>query len=420
MRADALPLEEQWAIRTTILCGCVVIVEGYDLSVLGYVVPRLVDAWGVPAAAFTTALTAGNAGMFVGAIGGGWLGDRVGRKPVLLGCVAAFGAASLLTAFVHNTEQLAWARLATGVGLGGGIPACITLVSDASPAHRQGRLVIIMITGVVVGNLLAGVVSASMLDPYGWPSVFVVGGVAPLVLLPLIALLLPESGKLLAIRAARQREGVRTTRASVLGHGFLVATLLLWSINFLNLLTIYFVNSWLPSILRAMGATTESAILATSMFHVGAIVAAIVSGSLVGRFGIERVVAWMLLFGAACLFATGVGNFTVTTLGMFVLGFGFGTNGSQLGISALPGAIYPPEIRSTGAGWATGVGRLGNISGAVLGGVLLSLGWSSREMLLALSAAPLVSSMLMWQLGRVTRSNFQRVVATVPGAGEGR
>lgn len=420
MRVDAPPHEEQWAIRTTILCGCVVVVEGYDLSVLGYVVPRLVDAWGVPAAAFTAALTAGNVGMFVGAIACGWLGDRVGRKPVLIACVGAFGAASLLTAFVVSTEQLAWARLATGIGLGGGIPACIALVSDASAANRQGRLVIIMITGVVVGNLLAGVVSASMLDTYGWPSVFVVGGVAPLVLLPVIAMLLPESGKLLAIRAARRLAGVRTTRASLLGRDFLVLTLLLWSINFLNLLTIYFVNSWLPSIFRAMGATTESAILATSMFHVGAIIAAFVSGSLVGRFGIERVLAWMLLFGAGCLFATGVGNFTVTTLGMFVLGFGFGTNGSQLGISALPGAIYPPEIRSTGAGWATGVGRLGNISGAVLGGVLLSLGWSSREMLLALSAAPLVSSMLIWQLDRVTTSNCRRVVATVPGADEGR
>jgi AAHS family 4-hydroxybenzoate transporter-like MFS transporter len=294
-----------------------------------------------------------------------------------------------------------------------------------------------MITGVVVGNLLAGVVSAWMLEPYGWPSVFIVGGVAPLILLPLIALRLPESSKLLAVRATR-RSTDAPSPASLFGPGVIRATLLLWSINFLNLLTIYFVNSWLPSILRAMGATTESAILATSMFHVGAIVAAVVSGSLVGRFGIERVLTWMLLFGAACLVATGVGHFSVTALAMLVLGFGFGTNGSQLGISALPGAMYPPQIRSTGAGWATGVGRLGNISGAVIGGVLLGLGWSPKQMLLVLSAAPLVSSLLMWQLGkqrsrpldsayrksggpaeRPTTSNSRTAEAMPPATGEG-
>ncbi|HUE86892.1 MAG TPA: aromatic acid/H+ symport family MFS transporter [Vicinamibacterales bacterium] len=414
---------DQRILRTTILCGLVVVVEGYDLSVLGYVVPQLVDTWGMPAAAFTVALTAGNVGMFLGAVGCGWLGDRYGRKPVLLGCIGAFGVASLLTAITTDATQLAWARLATGIGLGGGIPTCIALVSDVSPPHRQGTLVIAMITGVVIGNLLAGIVSASMLEAFGWPSVFVVGGVVPILLLPIIALFLPESGKLLAIRAEAALSGQTLHRASaLLGPRFLGQTVLLWSINFLNLLTIYFVNSWLPSILRGMGATTEGAILATSMFHVGAIVAAFVSGSLVGRFGIERVLTVMLVFGGACLFVTGVANLTVTILGFFVLGFGFGTNGSQLGISALPGAIYPTEIRSTGAGWATGIGRLGNISGALLGGALLGLGWSSKEMLLALATAPLVTSLLMWQLGRRRRAEHlsARGVAAVAGEGTRR
>jgi AAHS family 4-hydroxybenzoate transporter-like MFS transporter len=410
--------DEALALRTTLLCGLVVLLEGYDLTALGYVVPQLVDAWQKPPVAFTAALTASNLGMFAGAVVCGWLGDRYGRKPVLLGSIAAFGAASLLTAFVTDTTQLALARLATGVGLGGGIPVCIALVSDVSPPHRQGTLVITMITGVVVGNLAAGIVAARMLSAFGWESVFIVGGVAPLLLLPLVALFLRESSEFRAIHmdaalaAAAASTGNRL--AALFARGSAGPTTLLWAINFLNLLTIFFVNSWLPLLLRSMGATMEGAILATSMFYIGAIVAAFVSAALVGRYGIERVITAMLLFGGICIMVTGLTTLSVVSLSVFVLGFGFGTGGSQLGISALPGAIYPTAIRSTGAGWATGVGRLGNVAGAVLGGVLLGLGWSSQQMLLALSAAPLINSILMRALGRMRASRGELIAPTVP------
>ena len=218
--------DESLALRTTLLCGLVVVLEGYDLSALGYVVPQLVEAWHMPPVAFTTALTAGNVGMFIGAVVCGWLGDRYGRKPVL---------------------------------------------------------------------------------------------------------------------------------------------------------------SWLHR-------------------RVGAIAAAFLSAALVGRYGIERILAIMLLFGGVCIMVTGLATLSVLGLSVFILGFGFGTSGSQLGISALPGAIYPTAIRSTGAGWATGVGRLGTVAGALLGGVLLGLGWSSREMLLALCSAPLINAILMRTLGGMRAS----------------
>ena len=409
--------DESLALRTTLLCGLVVVLEGYDMSALGYVVPQLVEAWHMPPVAFTTALTAGNVGMFIGAVVCGWLGDRYGRKPVLLGCLAAFGTASLLTALVTDATQLTLARLATGVGLGGGIPVCIALVSDVSPPHRQGTLVITMITGVVVGNLAAGLAAARMLSSFGWESVFIVGGVAPLLLLPLVAMFLRESPEFLAIRlgASAGTPTVSTGNRAValFATGVAGPTALLWAINFLNLLTIFFVNSWLPSMLRSMGATTQAAILATSMFHVGAIAAAFLSAALVGRYGIERVLAVMLVFGGACIMVTGLATLSVLSLSVFILGFGFGTSGSQLGISALPGAIYPTAIRSTGAGWATGIGRLGTVVGALLGGVLLGLGWSSREMLLALCSAPLINAILMRTLARMRASPRARISPAV-------
>jgi AAHS family 4-hydroxybenzoate transporter-like MFS transporter len=409
------------ALRTTLLCGLVVLLEGYDLSALGYVVPQLVGAWHTPPVAFTAALTASNLGMFAGAVVCGRLGDRYGRKPVLLGCIAAFGTASLLTAFVTGTSQLALARLATGVGLGGGIPVCIALVSDVSPPHRQGTLVITMITGVVVGNLAAGIVAAQMISSFGWESVFIVGGLAPLLLLPFAAIFLRESSEFRATRsaaaaaAAAAAEGTATastgSRAALFAPGIAGPTTLLWAINFLNLLTIFFVNSWLPLLLRNMGATPQGAILATSMFYAGAIAAAFFSAALIGRYGIERVLTVMLLFAGVCIIVSGVATLSVVSLSLFILGFGFGTGGSQLGISALPGAIYPTAIRSTGAGWATGIGRLGNVAGALLGGALLGLGWSPQQMLLALGAAPLMTSVLMWALGRLRASRPVRIQA---------
>ena len=164
--------------------------------------------------------------------------------------------------------------------------------------------------------------------------------------------------------------------------------------------------------LRTMGATPEAAILATSMFYFGAIAAAFLSAAMIGRYGIERVLAVMLLLGGVCIMVTGVAALSAVSLSLFILGFGFGTGGSQLGISALPGAIYPTAIRSTGAGWAPGIGRLGNVAGALLGGALLGLGWSPQKMLLTLGAAPLVNSILMWALGRMRASRRTQIAAT--------
>jgi MFS transporter, AAHS family, 4-hydroxybenzoate transporter len=391
-------------LRTTLLCGLVLVLEGYDLTAVGYVVPHLVGAWGKPPGAFAAALTAGNVGMFIGALLCGWLGDRYGRKPVLLGCLAGFGIASLLTCFVGTTWHLTVARLATGIGLGGGIPICIALVSDISPRQHQGTLVIVMITGVVFGNLAAGIVAAQMLSSQGWPSVFLVGGVAPLLLLPLVAIFLEETWPIVAANAGRPTpatKAVPVNRVTALfARGLATPTILLWAINFFNLLTVFFVNAWLPLMLRSMGASTETAIRAASMFYVGALVAAILSGALVGRYGIERVVAVMLAFGGGCIMIAAAVTMSIGSVAALILGFGFGTGGSQLGISALPGSLYPVAVRATGTGWATGVGRLGNVAGAAMGGVLISSGWSPREMLLALSAVPLVNATILVALRR--------------------
>ncbi len=156
-------------------------------------------------------------------------------------------------------------------------------------------------------------------------------------------------------------------------------TILLWLINFLSLLTIYFINSWLPSMLKGMGLPTSTAILAATMFQVGGIAGALGSGPLVTRYGTEKVVSAMLAMGACWLVLLGATNVTTTLLIVFIFGAGIGISAGQLGINALPGAIYPPQFRNTGSGWSLGIGRLGNIGGPLLGGQLLALGWAPKS-----------------------------------------
>jgi MFS transporter, AAHS family, 4-hydroxybenzoate transporter len=403
-------------LRITWLCALALVLEGYDIGAMGYTIPALSHAWHLRPVAFTPALTAGSVGLFAGSLLCGWLGDRFGRKTVLVGCVAMFGVMSLLTATVATSLWLTIVRFGTGIGLGGGIPTSITLLSDFSPPRKQGGLVILMTCGVTVGNVVGGIAAARLIVPFGWNSVFVVGGIAPLLLLPLIVLFLPESSAFLASRrhpheteASSIISAVPAEEKNPVGKlfsgGFAGLTTLLWTINFFSLLTIYFINSWLPSILHSAGATTQSAIITTTMYHVGGIAGAFISGATVARFGVERVFAVLLTVAAACLLLIGLTTTSILVIGCLVFGSGIGISASQLGINSLPGAMYPPAIRSTGTGWAIGVGRLGNIVGPLFGGLLLSLSWSPKHMFLALCAPVIILIWMLLVLDRVRGSH---------------
>ena len=171
---------EQLDLLVAALCGVVLLLEGYDIAAIGYAVPSIADAWQLAPSGFTPALTAGNVGLLLGSIGVGVLGDRVGRKPVLISCVAVFGAFSLLSAFAHSLVQLSALRFLTGLGLGGGIPLAIALASDFARPVRQGRLVILMSAGVPIGFTLGGLLASRLVQVFGWPAIFVVGGACAL------------------------------------------------------------------------------------------------------------------------------------------------------------------------------------------------------------------------------------------------
>ena len=213
-------------LMATLICAGVAIVDGYDITSLAFAVPLLTKQWGYDPAAFTAALTSGSLGMLVGALACGVLADRYGRKAVLMGCVALFGVASALTVLVASPGQLTFARTITGLGLGGGVPVAIALVTDISPRSRQSGLVMLMSVGMAVGGLAGGyLVSTFLIGPYGWKSIFLLGGIAPLLYLPAL-LFLPGSAR--TDMAAVGKDDFIDIIGSLFRDGYAAITLTLW------------------------------------------------------------------------------------------------------------------------------------------------------------------------------------------------
>jgi MFS transporter, AAHS family, 4-hydroxybenzoate transporter len=388
---------ERLHLRVTWLCGVVLFLEGYDIAAVGYAIPSLVDVWRVPPPGFTQALTAGNVGLLLGSLCAGLLGDRLGRKPVLLFCVAGFGIFSLLSALAGSPFQLATLRLLTGLGLGGGIPLAIALVSDFSPPLKQGRLVILMSSGVPIGVAAGGFLASQLVRGFGWPAIFIVGGILPLMMAPLLALWLPES---LATTATPRR---KSPVPALFREGLAPSTVLLWAMNLLNLLSNYFILLWMPAILHGTGVASSWAIFVTTMYGVGVILGALLTAPVVDLAGVERVLTCVLGLGALCVLSIGLFDPPFWALSVVICGAGIGIGGCQAGINSLSGSIYPPAIRSTGAGWALGAGRVGTIAGPLLGGILLGLGWRAQAIFVALSVPAFGVTLLMAALGRLRK-----------------
>jgi AAHS family 4-hydroxybenzoate transporter-like MFS transporter len=381
-------------MRVAWLCALVLLLEGYDIAAVGYVVPSLVEAWRVPPASFTTTLTAGNVGLLIGSILAGLLGDRVGRKPVLVACVSAFGVFSLASAFAASPSQLTLLRFATGLGLGGGIPIAIALTADFAAEFSKARFVMLASLGIPVGFAVTGFIARALVGSFGWSSLFVAGGLAPLMMALSLVAWLPESPSFHAAgpRPARVAALFRDVRG--------LGTAVLWAVNLLNLLTTYFLLLWTPTISRDIGVGPAAAIVATTVYSLGVVASPAAASLVVDRLGIERVLTITLTFGAVCILAIGLlqPNYTVFVALLFGAGCGVGAQG---GVNALSALIYSSDIRATGAGWALGFGRVGGILGPLLGGLLLSLGLSAHEIFAFAAVPAFAAAASMAWLGRV-------------------
>jgi AAHS family 4-hydroxybenzoate transporter-like MFS transporter len=400
----------RFQLRIVVICSAIVFLDGFDAQVMGYVAPALRSEFHVERAALGPALSMGLVGMMIGALVFGPVADWVGRKPVLIVCPLIFGLGSLLTVTAGSVTSLMVFRLLTGLGMGGAMPNTIALTAEYMPRRVRASAVMTMFCGFSIGAAAVGWVAAALIPTYGWRSVFVVGGILPCIITGVTVAMLPESIRFLLRRPGGERRAAAhlaniAPAAALSGslafvepaaRGFVVGqlfagrragvTVLLWAMFFLNLLDLYFVNSWLPTVMKDVGVPEQRAILITTLFQVGGTVGAIVLGRLLDRRLSFRMLAATYLAGAVCVFLIGESGTSTVWLIATVFAAGFGVIGAQTSSNALAAEVYPTAIRSTGVGWALGVGRIGSIIGPLLGAALVG----NTPRLFVLAAIPLL------------------------------
>ncbi|MGC4028328.1 MAG: aromatic acid/H+ symport family MFS transporter [Steroidobacteraceae bacterium] len=421
------PSKFQYALL--LLIALLLLSDGYDMQAIGYVAPALVDAWGVERPAFAPIFSMGLFGVMIGAMTMTPLADRIGGKRVLLGCTGVYGVLTLATALVRDVDALLLLRFATGIFLGGAMPNAIALVSEYAPTKMRALMVTIAVCGFSIGGAAGGVVATTMIGAFGWQAVFVVGGAVPLLILPLLILYLPESlprllsGKADA-RALKVLEKIAPgwtpqvdtdagadaaasaphRAAPVIGlfqNGLAPATSLIWVVYFSNLLILFTLSNWLPSIITLDGLPLQTANLATTFYQLGGTFGALLIAFLCDRFRAHRVLAFTFLGACASVFLIGSASGNPTLIALTIAAAGFCVVGGQNATNAFVSNFYPSDIRASGIGWALGIGRLGSILGPLLVGAAIAAGVETRTLFQFCAVPALVAAAAILLVGRV-------------------
>ncbi|SEN34468.1 MFS transporter, AAHS family, 4-hydroxybenzoate transporter [Pseudomonas sp. ok272] len=414
-------------IRVLLLCFLVVVLDGFDTAAIGYIAPELIRDWGIERSQLAPAFAAGLFGMLLGNTAMGPFADRYGRKSALLVSLSIVAIGTLACAFATSIETLTLLRLFTGIGLGGVLPNAITLSSEYSPARRRLLLVTLSYSGFTLGLALGGWVAGLLLPVLGWKGLMMLGGIAPLLLIPVLMQVLPEStcfmvnspthaqrlrSVLTTISGRQDWQGVtlindtaasvqRSPAVTLFTEGRALRTLMLWLTFFCCLCVFYLLTSWLPTILRDSGYSVADTSLIAAMVPFGGVIGGILMALLMDRVGADKVMPALCLAACAALALTGIqlGNGSMAMSMVMVFLVGFTLTGALVNLSILAATYYPAQARATGVAWALGAGRVGSIIGSMLGAWLFAAAgglqwlffWIALPVLLASLALLLMS-----------------------------
>ncbi|GAB3873076.1 aromatic acid/H+ symport family MFS transporter [Kibdelosporangium lantanae] len=350
---------------TAALAWCAVLLEGYDLVVLGTVIPVLLDGkvWGMTPASASVVTTVGLVGMMIGAMAAGAVTDVIGRRRALILSVAGFSVLTLLCAVAPSGFWFGLLRFLAGLGLGGCLPSALAIANENS--SRAGSSTTTMMTGYHVGAVLTALLGLFVIPDLGWRAMFVIGALPAVVLVPLMWKFLPET--------QTARSPVKLTMASLFTRKYLRATVAFCVASFMGLLLVYGLNTWLPQIMRSAGYELGAALGLLLTLNLGAVAGLLVAGVVSDRAGLRRPAILWFTVAAVFLALLSVRMPQVAVyVAVFVTGcFVFS---AQVLVYAYIGRTYVDNNRATALGWAAGVGRLGAITGPIVGGALLTAG----------------------------------------------
>jgi AAHS family 4-hydroxybenzoate transporter-like MFS transporter len=357
--------KERWTSRARWLVALValtILFDGADNQLLGLVIPRIMSDWHVARSAFAPVVSLGYLGMMIGGAAGGFFGDRLGRRSALLGSVGVFGVMTMLGASATTPASLAILRLLAGLGLGGAMPNAAALSAEYVPARVRAIAVTLTIVCVPLGAALAGAVAIRVLPVYGWPMLFIGGGVVPIAVAAVLAFLLPESP---AFRNRLVEQGSAIAAAPALfGRELRRDTIALWAAFFSCLLAVYLGFSWLTSTLTAAGLGASAAAGGITAFNSGGVAGALVGGAAISRFGSRVSMLALAALGAVAagtLAVIPIAPASVVSVMVMVALMGAAIHGAQTTMFALAAHVYPTPIRASGVGSAVAFGRIGAV-----------------------------------------------------------
>lgn len=417
-----------YQILIVFACFVSICLDGFDAQALGFIVPAIRAEWKVGPAQIGSLFSMGLIGLMIGSFVFGPLADKFGRKLVIMVSVLAFGVFSLATVLSQNLDQMLIWRLLTGIGLGGAMPNLVTITSEFCPQRKRAFLTTLMFCGFTVGGAAGGVLAANMVVHWGWRSVFVLGGIAPIVLVPILYFCLPESIRYLVVNNKSERKIARSlswvadpgdvsgTRfvmpeqrltgfpiSKLFAKGLATGTVFLWVAFFVNIMVVYFFTLWLPTIIHNIGMSLTKASVISSVYLFGGTIGGICAGTLMDRFNPYRVLISSMIMGAVAIVLVGQTSVLwFTVLCIFISGMG--TSGSQIGLNALTAAFYPTANRATGVSWGLGVGRCGSVVGAIIGGYLLAWKWPLPTVYLSFAIPMIVAAFAIFATSLTVRA----------------
>lgn len=358
--------------KISLLAFLTILADGFDTTSIGFVVPTLAAQWQLPLSAFTPVFVATSLGAALGYAISGRLTERLQRREVVIASVLLFALGSGVSALADSVTMLSVIRLVCGIGLGAAIPAVVSLAVEGVAAGRRESVTVGVTSGLSLGAAVGGAIGGKLILAWGWSSVFIVGAIAPLLLLPALWMYLPSDRAIAGGSTWTEAQPQPARVSALLGAGLAPQTLLLWTFSFLIFTALYALTFWVPSMLHRLGFDTSGVAFGSAAMGIGGVIAALLLIPLSFRFHVRNILLASSMLGALSL---GLGAWLAGMPGVLlalIVVVGASLIAGTIGQVALAVSLYPPALRATGIGWSSAIGRLGSVIGPGVMGVFVA------------------------------------------------